>query len=206
MISDLVDLKTIESDRANQVLDALSVGVVMTDTRGGILHANSAADAMMQAGKPIRSSGGAIEANVPSATEELHAAIALAAGREAALGGTGLGVRLTSGGEPPVVAHVLPLKQGEARSRLKPKAAAAVFVGAVSGGANGAEALSVAYGLTRMETRVLAALLAGQRLAQVAETLGIAHTTARTHLNSIFAKTGVSRQAELVRVAMQAAR
>jgi DNA-binding CsgD family transcriptional regulator len=104
-----------------------------------------------------------------------------------------------------MLAHVLPLKQREARARVRPSAAAAIFVGAVSIGANGAEAMSVAYGLSPMETRVLTGLLAGQTLQQVAEVLGVARSTARTHLDNIFAKTGVARQADLIRMAMQIA-
>lgn len=204
-IGDLIDLKTIESARAHQALDALSAGVVMTDADGGILHANRAAEAMMQAGDPIRGVGGTLRTNLPSATRELHTAIALADRQEAALGKTGLAVRLTNPGEPPMLAHVLPLKQSEARARVRPNAAAAVFIGAVSNSANGAEAMSVAFGFTPMETRILAGLLFGKTLQQVADTLGVARTTARTHLDNIFVKTGVARQADLIRVATQTA-
>jgi hypothetical protein len=53
--------------------------------------------------------------------------------------------------------------------------------------------------------RVLAGQLAGETLQQVADALGVARTTARTHLDNIFVKTGVTRQADLMRVAMQIA-
>jgi DNA-binding CsgD family transcriptional regulator len=204
-IGDVIDLKTIESSAANQTLDTLRVGVVITDDRGRVLRANSAAETMLRAGTPIRSVAGTIQTNIAAATAELHAAVALADGSEAGLGRTGLAVRLTPPGEPPVLAHVLPLKQGEVRSRLQPKAAAAIFIGSVSLGASGAEAMAVAYDLTPMETRVLAGVLAGQRPAQTADALGVAETTVRTHLHSIFGKTGAARQAELVRLAAQMA-
>ena len=168
---------------------------------GRIIHANRAAEAMMREGKPIRSVGGVIQANLPAAGAELQAAVAMADGSEAALGKTGLAVRLTRPGEPPVLAHVLPLKHGEARSRLLPKASAAIFVGPVSVAANGAEAMAVAYDLTPMETRLLAELLAGQRLVEAAKAIGIAESTARTHLRGLLARTGASRQADLVRLA-----
>lgn len=204
-ISDLIELKTVEAKHIHQALDALSAGVVMTDAEGTILHANRAAEAMMQAGDPIRGVGGMLRTNLPSATQELHTAIALADRQEAALGETGLAVRLTNPGEPPMLAHVLPLKQSEARTRVRSNAAAAVFIGAVSNGANGAEAMSVAFGLTPMETRILTGLLVGKTLQQAADTLGVARTTARTHLDNIFVKTGVARQADLIRIAMQTA-
>jgi DNA-binding CsgD family transcriptional regulator len=46
-------------------------------------------------------------------------------------------------------------------------------------------------------------VLNGGGLKAVAARLGIAPTTARTHLTSIFNKTGTRRQAELVRILLQ---
>jgi len=63
--------------------------------------------------------------------------------------------------------------------------------------------MAAAFGLTPAETRVLAGLPAGRKLAETATALGVAVTTARTHLDSIFAKTGLSRQAELMLLATQ---
>ena len=54
------------------------------------------------------------------------------------------------------------------------------------------------FGLTPVETRVLERLLRGMSLVAAAAALGIPETTAKTHLSRIFAKTGVSRQPELV--------
>jgi hypothetical protein len=45
-----------------------------------------------------------------------------------------------------------------------------------------------------------ASLFAGRTLAETAATLGIAGATAKTHLEHIFLKTGVTRQAELMRL------
>jgi DNA-binding CsgD family transcriptional regulator len=52
---------------------------------------------------------------------------------------------------------------------------------------------------------VLASLLAGRTLAETASALDIAATTAKTHLENIFSKTGVSRQAELMLLATRVA-
>jgi DNA-binding CsgD family transcriptional regulator len=61
-------------------------------------------------------------------------------------------------------------------------------------------AFAARYGLTRMESRVLAEIITGQGLPHVAETLQIGATTARSHLQKIFLKTGTAKQAELVRL------
>ncbi|HWV61154.1 MAG TPA: LuxR C-terminal-related transcriptional regulator [Sphingopyxis sp.] len=42
------------------------------------------------------------------------------------------------------------------------------------------------------------ALAGGGSLVEAADRLGIAHNTARSHLRSIFAKTGARRQSQLV--------
>lgn len=61
--------------------------------------------------------------------------------------------------------------------------------------------LARAYGLTPAESRLLLALSEGERLAAYAEQAGIALSTAKTHLRALFEKTGVNRQADLVRLA-----
>ena len=55
-----------------------------------------------------------------------------------------------------------------------------------------------AFGLTATETRMLAVIVEGLDTVLAAKRLGIAPTTARTHLQNVFAKTGTARQSELV--------
>lgn len=54
-------------------------------------------------------------------------------------------------------------------------------------------------GLTPMEARMLRLIVEGLDTVIAAGRLGIAPTTARTHLQRLFAKTGTARQSELVR-------
>jgi DNA-binding CsgD family transcriptional regulator len=202
MISDVLDVRTIERARMAEALDALRCGVVLTDMHAAILHANSSADSMLRNGDgPVQSSGGKFVAKAAAAASELRAAIKLATQDEASIGRTGLAIRLTEPDEPPIFAHVLPLTGSDLRTRLQPSAVAAVFIGAPPADQDAAAATAAAFGLTPAEVRVLTSLLAGRTLAETADALGIAATTARTHLDSIFAKTGVARQADLMRLA-----
>ena len=66
----------------------------------------------------------------------------------------------------------------------------AVFINPVVDEAASAQAVTAAFGLTPAETRVLGRVLSGSSLAEAAAELGVATSTARTHLDSIFAKTG----------------
>ncbi|HEX2257214.1 MAG TPA: helix-turn-helix transcriptional regulator [Afifellaceae bacterium] len=62
--------------------------------------------------------------------------------------------------------------------------------------------LREAYGLTAAEERLALLILQGLRLAEAETVLGIRHSTARTHMKRIYAKTGTRRQVELVRLLM----
>lgn len=59
-----------------------------------------------------------------------------------------------------------------------------------------------AFGLTAAETRLLSALVTGERLAEYAERTGVKLSTAKTHLRGLFNKVGESRQADLIRRVM----
>jgi len=59
--------------------------------------------------------------------------------------------------------------------------------------------VSEACGLTPTEERMLALMVEGLDTIIAAKRLDIAPTTARTHLQRLFAKTGTARQSELVR-------
>jgi DNA-binding CsgD family transcriptional regulator len=203
-ISKVLDARTIERNRMAEALNALKCAVVLTNRSGGILHANRAAERKLRHGDGIESVRGVLQAKAPEAARELRSAIQLAAEDETTLGKIGLAIRLDEEGAPPAFAHVLPLARGELRTRLEPEAVAAVFVGG-SDEDGGAEALAAAFGLSPAETRVMESLVAGRSLKETAAELGVAITTAKTHLDNIFQKTGVHRQAELMRLAARAA-
>lgn len=56
------------------------------------------------------------------------------------------------------------------------------------------------FGLTRMEAALAVLLTEGSTLDEAAEKMNVRRNTARTHLRSIFCKTGVTRQTMLVRL------
>ena len=60
------------------------------------------------------------------------------------------------------------------------------------------------FGLTPAEAVLARELLSGDGIEAAATRAGIGVPTARTHLRRVLAKTGTSRQAELVRVILSA--
>jgi hypothetical protein len=62
------------------------------------------------------------------------------------------------------------------------------------------ELLAKLYGLTRMESRLVAALFVAPVLQTAADRCGIGMNTAKTHLKHVFTKCGVCSKAELLRL------
>jgi len=193
-IGDLIEFKTMSAT----ALDQLGVGVAFVSDRKQLLHANAAAKRMLDSGVHIRTLGGRLAATASQANRRLSDALETASSGDQAMGADGIGLSLTEPGREPVIAHVLPMQPGDVRPRFMPDAAAAIFFNEVARApAPSMDAVAQAFGLTAAEARLVAALVQGQSIADAADILGIAITTAKTQLTSIFGKTGVRRQADL---------
>jgi DNA-binding CsgD family transcriptional regulator len=84
---------------------------------------------------------------------------------------------------------------------LHHEAAAALFVYEATRGVPAPlEIVTGLYRLTAGEVRVLAALAEITGVARIATALGISEATVKTHLQNLFAKTGVRRQSELLKL------
>ena len=106
---------------------------------------------------------------------------------------------LASALREPAIAHVLPLGGLNLTGPSRPSALAVVFVvSALGEPVVNLGAIAACLGLTPRETRLVEKLEAGATLPEAAGALGIADTTAKTHLTHIFCKAGVTRQVELM--------
>jgi DNA-binding CsgD family transcriptional regulator/PAS domain-containing protein len=198
-ISDLLDLRIVERQAFAAVIDSLPTGICIVGEGGEILHANAAAKRMLQSKGPIRSDGGRLSGLRKEGTAELMTAIATAQDNEAAIGAQGIGVPLSHADGRAAIAHVLPLAHGDIRTRLVPQALAAVFVnGDAPVSFASLDAIARSFDFTASETRLAHLLVVGKTISEAAAEMGIGETTARTHLQHLFFKTGVSRQVDLV--------
>jgi DNA-binding CsgD family transcriptional regulator len=198
-ISDLLDMKSIETQALGAALDSFAIGVVIVGGEGRILHSNEPARGMLAKGSPIVSNGGRLATLQAKTTGELLEAIAIAQTNEAAISKLGIGIPLIDSTMKAATAHVLPLARGEQRGRLMRRAAAAIFVMP----ADTPQPVDLAvvarmFSLTPAEGRVLSHLAASANIPEVAAMLGISEATAKTHRTRLFAKMGVSRRAELL--------
>jgi DNA-binding CsgD family transcriptional regulator len=200
--SNILGMQAMKVSTFEASLDLIGVGVVLVDAQAAIIHANRAAKSMFSTGWPIRSDRGELRTCLREISAALRAAIAKAAGNEAAIGGAGIGIPAPQASGDPALIHVLPLASGDVRAHIAPRATAAVFITAKgSGEAPPTEAIAAAFGLSPAEDRVLERLIVGRTPAEIADDLGSALPTVRTHLSNIFSKTGTARQADVIRLA-----
>lgn len=183
-----------------EALDGLVAGVFLLDTHGRPLHVNIAGQDLLHVdGGALRLSSDRLTATDPVADKALATALATAcsAGTEAPRSSS-LALRDSLGGV--YLATLWPITVPQ-RDGLPRGTIAVLFVQSVSGvRRTPAEVLAKTYGLTPSELRVLLAVDALGGGPMLAESLGIAETTARFHLRNLFAKTGTHRQAELVKL------
>ena len=100
-------------------------------------------------------------------------------------------------GGNPLVARAIPLA-GVARSGVGQAAAMLLLIDPDRRCSVDPEMLQIAFGLTRAEAHLAGILADGADLFEVASRLRISRSTTRSHLRSIFTKTGTCRQGELV--------
>lgn len=202
LIGKVIKLKQAEAATFAGVFDGLSAGLLLVDAKGRIVHANTAGRDMLDAGDFLRSIGGRLVGGNMQAKETFRDIFAAAGNGDAEIGAKGIAVSLTAKNGELYVAHVLPLTSG-ARQHIGVTytAAAAVFIRkAAMESPSVPEVIGRSYKLTPTELRVLLALVEVGSVSEVAETLGIADTTVKTHLGHLFEKTGAGRQADLVKL------
>ena len=203
-ISDALNLKTIRSEALETTLNALTSGVYLADSLGRIIYMNQAAERQIKNSNVIRIENNHL-AHIDQATRAaLARAIDDAIAEEAGTPDAGFSLALPARKGAGLVATILPLARGERRNLGGAFAAmAAVFVqDPIVVPPFPGEAFAKLYGLTASELRVLLAMAPGLGVKEAAEVLGVSETTAKTHLQHIYGKTGTSKQTELLHLFM----
>ncbi|MDO8398869.1 MAG: helix-turn-helix transcriptional regulator [Bradyrhizobium sp.] len=202
MIARMFDLKIAEAGTFADTLDGLDAGLCLVDANGRIIHANLAGQAMLDAGDILCDVAGRLVACDAQAHQTLREVFAAADQGDAALGTRGIAVPLIGRDGERYVAHALPLTSGaRRRAGIIYTAVEALFVRrAALAMPPRSEVIGKAFKLTPTELRVLLAIVEVGGVPEVATALGVADTTVRTHVNRLFEKTGVKRQADLVKL------
>ncbi len=181
-------------------LEALEMGVMVVNAVGRLLFANRVADGLLKKGHGIRMRQGQLRGQMPAGDLVLQRAIRdaqlIVFGRSVTAGGI---IAIPRPEGLPLSLMVCPVPPNAATSDLN-SAAAIIFVNNPDDRFTPTQsALMTLFALTPAEARLTAALLDGETLDEYARHAGISPHTARVQLKHVFAKTGCSRQVDLIR-------
>ncbi len=189
-----------------ELLNGLQQPVLLVDAACRMLFANRACEDILADMFGLRpDTNGVLRGSLPGETDMLHKAVAQSA-RHTRFGGRGGGgpLRLSRGSlRSPLTVLVIPLPMETYWLAPRRPAAVLFLTDPERTGNPTAASLRCSFGLTRTEAAMAIEVLNGGGLKAAAARLGIAPTTARTHLTSIFNKTRTRRQAELVRILLR---
>ena len=183
-----------------EMLDRTGLGIVQLDAGGRIMAANDRARDALRTGDGLFDAGGFLLARTPQDNDELQALLGRALPPLGAQGAGGSTIVRRSGALPPLVLHVSPVARREADFPDWQVAALVLLVDPANGAAIDPAVVGEVLDLTGMESRVAVLLARGMSVSQIAATTGRKESTIRSHVKHMFAKHGLSRQAELVRL------
>jgi DNA-binding CsgD family transcriptional regulator len=198
-------LSSVASERTilQAMLAAVPTPMFACTADAQVRYANPAAEALLRENAGLRTDGLRIVATTPESTDQLAKAIGQASGTispDGARTGQTLQVPQRSPGGSMTIT-VMPLPQADGRTPGIECARALIIVHRQQRSLELAVAgLRETFALTPAEVKLVGSMLDGVGLPQVATRLGIGHSTARTHLKHIFAKTQTHRQGELLQL------
>lgn len=193
------------TNRQRALQDALSQvahATMLVDRRGRLVFANPAAEALLGGQQALTVMHGRVTARNPSADAALQAALA---GSMPGRHNDHRGVEdiiVPRDGRRPLMVSVVPAGR-HAADQLDPELRVAAILIVTDPDVrpwSRLEGFMRAYGLTSAEGKVLNAVIDGDGLDGIADRLGVGRATVKTHVNRILAKTGTSRQNELIRL------
>jgi DNA-binding CsgD family transcriptional regulator len=184
--------------QALEALDVVEQAVLLVDANAAVRHANRAAEALLRSGG-LKTVAGALACDHPDETRALRRLVGKASTDQGHADDGTLVVRRRSG-QRPLSVLVAPLRGGVSFQLELPATAILLVMDPEQARPAADGHLRALYGLTRAEARIAQALLEADRLADVADNLGVTLSTVRTHLQRTFEKTDTRRQSELLRL------
>lgn len=189
----------LENDAYVRAIDQLAFGVIIINERGHVVRVNETASRMMRESALLRVIGshlhavsaddeamlaGVLQSILSGADAGAHQARSLKLARQH--GSLYVLLKPIAGGEETTrVAGIAAFLSGDKRHRY-------VAI----------EPFAKLYGLSRAEVALVTELLEGSSIVDVAGILGISENTARAQLRSVFTKTCVHRQTDLIRLVL----
>ncbi|CAB3799878.1 hypothetical protein LMG28688_05047 [Paraburkholderia caffeinitolerans] len=198
-------LDSVEVERsiyANAV-NRMEIGTITLDESGVIIDANAVGNEILGDGDGLRMARGMIEATDGQENRKLQRLIRMAVmGHHAAAAAIVEAMPITRSHDRPrlgLLVRTVLLSDWSEDNKRRP--AVTLFLRDPDRKPQGAqEMLRKLFDLTPAESAIALLLMNGLTLEEAAEESAISKNTARSHLRSIFAKTGATRQATLIRI------
>lgn len=185
-------------------LHLLQQPVLVVDGEARLFFANAAAETLLREATLLRLAAGRIRAahrgDVAALARALHP-VPPASGHQGS-GHQGSVVLRRAGDRARAIVRIMPLRSPN-RAEWSGRIALMVELPPMP---RGLDTWAAAFHLSPAETRLWAALTAGRRLTDIAAESGVSVNTLRVQLRTLFQKTGVHRQTDLLRLGAEAAR
>ncbi len=197
-------LDVLESERTlyEGAVDRLLVGTVILDERGKVMKTNDMANRLLDARDGLQLSDGTLHAHCPIENRKFRKILESAVEAQATANTRSEVTTLTRPEvSTPLSVLVRPIPLSYRAEDKARRPAVAVFIRDPAGSPRNTHAnLRKLFHLTPTEIELALLMVDGLTLDEAAARLGIKKNTARAHLRGIFAKTGATRQAVLVKM------
>ena len=188
-----------------ELLDTTGVGVIQLDARGRIVAANDRARDLLRIGDTLFDENGFLFARTPRDNDNLQGLLSRAVPPFGVQGAGGSMIVRRTTALPPLVLHVNPVGRQENEFGVWPVSALVLVVDPASRSDVDPNVAAAALGLTGTESRVAVMLAQGMSVREIASATGRKESTIRSHVKHIFAKHGIGRQKDLVRLMLSLA-
>ncbi len=197
----------VESERALYAgaMEQLSVGTVILDENGSMINCNALAKELIEAKDGLVNSKGNLHLANREQTNELQKLVSsvLETQRTGASGFVEAMRATRPSGLPDLGLVIRPVPTNKF-SEGKSVPSVAIFISdPEQSSETPVQIITRLFGVTPAEASLAMLLVNGLTLDEAAKVQGVSRNTTRTHLRSIFAKTGVSRQTMLVRLILK---
>ena len=186
---------------AVELLGNTRTGVVQLDLRGRIVEANARARELLLRNDGLSAANGELCVALPADHDRLQRLLARALPRFGEAAGGSMLVRRPLGLSD-LVLHVTPVRDREGAYRSRGVAALVLIVDPAVRARVEPALVQRVLGLSPAESETAALLAEGRSAPEIAAATGRGYGTVRTHVKHMFAKLGVSRQVEVVRLVL----
>lgn len=196
--------ETIRSAIAARCPIARGMGIVAVNAKGKVVFTDEEGDALLSKGILSKTAQGDISLGSSGADAELYQTIKTCA-RQGVDHPAGKEIQVCHGnGHEPFIVEILPWREPLANPFGLQATVMLLIKGAHQTRDTKIRHLRQTFGLTPAEAALALEIMQGDGRGPAAARCGISVNTARTHLMHIFEKTGAGRQAELIRILMNA--